>query len=139
MPESPATSAVPLRRVLCAVDLGPRSEHTFAWAAWLAGEFQAQLTLMHALACAPETEARWRAQIRDTVAEELVRMQAVVGAQAETLIDAGEPARAICAAVTRTHADVLVIGRGSAAGVFGRLRTNAYAIIRESPCPVVSV
>jgi hypothetical protein len=36
-------------------------------------------------------------------------------------------------------ADLLVIGRGSAAGMFGRLRTNAYAIIRQSPCPVVSV
>jgi nucleotide-binding universal stress UspA family protein len=37
------------------------------------------------------------------------------------------------------NADLLVIGRGSAAGLFGRLRTNAYAIIRQSPCPVVSV
>ena len=139
MPETPATAAIPLRRVLCAVDLGPRSEHTYAWAAWLAGEFQAQLTLMHALACAPDTAGSWRAQIKETVAVELARMQTTVGVPAETLIDAGEPARAICAAVTRTHADVLVIGRGSAAGVFGRLRTNAYAIIRESSCPVVSV
>jgi len=139
MPESPATAAIPLRRVLCAVDLGPRSEHTYAWAAWLAGEFQAHLTLMHALACAPDTEGSWRAQIREAVAEEFARMQAAVGTAAETLIDAGEPARVICSAVARTHADVLVIGRGSASGVFGRLRTNAYAIIRESPCPVVSV
>ncbi len=139
MPEAPARAGIALRHVLCAVDLGPRSEQTFAWAAWLAGEFHSRLTLMHALACTPETEGSWRAQIRESVAEEFVRMQAVVGAQAETLIDAGEPARAICSAVATAHADVLVIGRGSAAGVFGRLRTNAYAIIRESPCPVVSV
>jgi nucleotide-binding universal stress UspA family protein len=139
MPESLATAAIPLRRVLCAVDLGPRSERTYAWAAWLAGEFQAQLTLMHALACTPDTEGSWRVQIRQTVAEEFTRMQTAVGVPAETLIEAGEPAHAICSAVARTHADVLVIGRGSAAGVFGRLRTNAYAIIRESPCPVVSV
>ena len=39
----------------------------------------------------------------------------------------------------KMNADLLVIGRGSAAGMFGRLRTNAYAIIRQSPCPVVSV
>jgi nucleotide-binding universal stress UspA family protein len=37
------------------------------------------------------------------------------------------------------QADALVIGRGSAAGLFGRLRSNAYAIIRQAPCPVVSV
>jgi nucleotide-binding universal stress UspA family protein len=55
------------------------------------------------------------------------------------LVEAGEPAKTICAAAERVSADVLVIGRGSAAGVYGRLRTNAYAIIRQSPCPVVSV
>ena len=139
MPETPATAAIPLRRVLCAVDLGPRSQHAYAWAAWLAGEFHAHLTLMHALACPPDSEGSWRVQIRETVAEELARIKTAVGAPAEILIDAGEPARVICSAVARTHADVLVIGRGSAAGVFGRLRANAYAIIRESPCPVVSV
>jgi nucleotide-binding universal stress UspA family protein len=139
MPESPAADAFSLRHVLCAIDLGPQSEPTFAWAAWLAGEFHARLTLMHAMACTPDTEVSWRAQVRETVEEEFARLQTAVGVQADNLIDAGEPARAICSAAARTHADVLVIGRGSAAGVFGRLRTNAYAIIRQSPCPVVSV
>jgi nucleotide-binding universal stress UspA family protein len=55
------------------------------------------------------------------------------------MIEAGEPAKAICSAAVRVQAEALVIGRGSAAGVFGRLRTNAYAIIRQAPCPVVSV
>ena len=36
-----------------------------------------------------------------------------------------------------TKADLLVIGR--AAKGLGRLRSNAYALIRESPCPVISV
>jgi nucleotide-binding universal stress UspA family protein len=70
---------------------------------------------------------------------ELERLCAECGASASLLLDTGDPAAAICAAAKRLSADVLVIGRGSAAGVFGRLRTNAYGIIRESPCPVVSV
>jgi nucleotide-binding universal stress UspA family protein len=139
MPESPAAAAIPLRRVLCAVDLGSQSEKTYAWAAWLAGEFQAHLTLMHAMASTSESEISWRAQIRETVEEEFARLQTAVGVPADILIEAGEPARVVCSAANRTHADVLVIGRGSAAGVFGRLRTNAYALIRQSPCPVVSV
>jgi nucleotide-binding universal stress UspA family protein len=139
MPETPAAAPVPLRQVLCAVDLGPQSEKTYAWAAWLAGEFHAQLTLMHAMASSSESEASWRAQIRETVEEEFERLQSAVGVSADILIDAGEPARVVCSAAGRIRADVLVIGRGSAAGVFGRLRTNAYALIRQSPCPVVSV
>jgi len=51
----------------------------------------------------------------------------------------GEPAQVIAEAAQRLNADVLVIGRGSAAGALGRLRANAYSIIRQSPCPVVSV
>jgi hypothetical protein len=37
------------------------------------------------------------------------------------------------------HADLLVIGRNPAPGILGRLRTHAYSIIRQSPCPVLSV
>jgi nucleotide-binding universal stress UspA family protein len=40
---------------------------------------------------------------------------------------------------SRRGADLLVIGRGSESGLLGRLRANAYAILRESPCPVVTI
>jgi nucleotide-binding universal stress UspA family protein len=38
-----------------------------------------------------------------------------------------------------TYADLVVIGRSPDTGVLGRLRTHAYALIRESPCPVISI
>ena len=34
--------------------------------------------------------------------------------------------------------DLVVIGRGVVRQTLGRLRTSAYAIIREAPCPVLS-
>ena len=37
------------------------------------------------------------------------------------------------------RADLIVIGRGKMRETLGRLRTNACAIIRDSPCPVLSV
>jgi nucleotide-binding universal stress UspA family protein len=36
-------------------------------------------------------------------------------------------------------ADLLVIGRGDREGLNGMLTTHSYAIIRQSPRPVVSV
>jgi hypothetical protein len=42
-------------------------------------------------------------------------------------------------AVKRNKGDLLVIGRGVIEERLGRLRTNAYDIIRSSPCPVLSV
>jgi nucleotide-binding universal stress UspA family protein len=130
--ETPVTVAAPFHHVMCAVDLGPQSGKALAWAAHFAREFDARLTLFHATACDP--------QLRSSAGDALDRLRSHVGATtAELDLESGEPSRQICAAAKRLSADVLVIGRGSAAGVFGRLRTNAYAIIRESPCPVVSV
>ena len=129
--QAPAASLTSFQHILCAVDLGPQSSKTLCWAAFLAREFNARLTLFHSTPCEPS--------LRSSAGDELHRLRTSVGATAELAIETGEPAPAICSAAARMQADVLVIGRGSAAGVYGRLRTNAYAIIRQSPCPVVSV
>lgn len=142
MQHAPAPTTAPLRRILCAVDLGPQSEKALAWAAWLQKEFNAELTLMHtpvAHAGHDPSQRAWRVQMLETVEEELTRLQRQAGCEARLCVECGDPPQTICSAVERLQSDALVIGRGSAAGVYGRLRTNAYAIIRQSPCPVVSV
>jgi nucleotide-binding universal stress UspA family protein len=135
--------AHPFRRILCAVDLGPQSVRALAWAAWLQKEFGAHLTLIHAIAAHSEAmsepDLSWRANILEIAEEELLRLQREAGVEADLLLEAGEPSRVICSAAARVNAGTVVIGRGSAAGDFGRLRTNGYSIIRQSPCPVVSV
>ena len=133
----------PFAEILCAVDLGPQSARTIAWASWLQKQFGGHLTLIHAIAAHSESMAEpdlsWRANIQEIAEEELLRLQRETGAEADVLLEAGEAPRVICSAASRVGAGTVVIGRGSAAGDFGRLRTNAYSIIRQSPCPVISV
>jgi nucleotide-binding universal stress UspA family protein len=133
----------PFRKILCAVDLGPQSAKALAWASWLQREFRGELTLFHAIAAhaeaGDEPDLSWRAGIGEIAEEELLRLQREVGAKADLLLEAGDAVRVICSAAARVGAGTVVIGRGSAAGTFGRLRTNSYAIVRQSPCPVVSV
>jgi nucleotide-binding universal stress UspA family protein len=135
--------AAPFSKILCAVDLGPQSARALGWASWLRKEFQGHLTLIHAIAGHPESldepDLSWRSGIREVAEEELLRLQREIGAEADLVLEAGEAARVICSAAARLGAGTVIIGRGSAAGDFGRLRTNSYAIIRQSPCPVVSV
>jgi nucleotide-binding universal stress UspA family protein len=126
--------ALQISKILCAIDLGPQSGKTLAWANWLQQQFQARLTLIHAVALQADSP-----RIQEFAKEELLHLQRAGGAEADLLMEPGEPARVICAAAARLGADAVVIGRGSAGGDFGRLRTNSYAIIRQSPCPVVSV
>ena len=106
-------------------------------------QFDARLTIVHATpavaALVKGSEANWNVVVREAAEKELERLRRDSGTVAESLIEPGDPAQVISAAAQRLGADVLIIARGSASGVFGRLRTNAYAIIRESPCPVVSV
>ena len=140
--EAPPMTA-PFAKILCAVDLGPQSARTLAWASWLQREFHGHLTLIHVIAAHAEAldepDLSWRTGIREIAEEELLRLQRETGAEADLLLEAGEPTRIICSAASRVGAGTVIIGRGSAAGNFGRLRTNSYAIIRQSPCPVVSV
>ncbi len=141
--EEASPIAAPFAKILCAVDLGPQSPRALAWASWLQREFHGHLTVIHAIAAhsepLDEPDLSWRAGIHEIAEEELLRLQLEIGAEADLLLEAGEPARIICSAAARVGAGTVVIGRGSAAGNFGRLRTNSYAIIRQSPCPVVSV
>jgi nucleotide-binding universal stress UspA family protein len=141
--EEVSAGAVNLRRMLCAIDLGPHTLRVVEWAAWLAREFGAELTLIHAIVPEPELrdepETRWRSELSEEAEEEILTLQRDLGVEAEVLLEAGEPAKVVCSAAARLGADVLVIGRGSTSGRFGRLRASAYSIIRQSPCPVASV
>jgi nucleotide-binding universal stress UspA family protein len=135
--DAPPQPADALSEVVCALDLGPQSSRTLEWAAGLQKEFGARLTLVHAPLCPADAEGRGETEVR--IRKELDRLLEEVGSQATVLIEPGDPPKVVCGVAARLHADLLVIARGSARGVFGRLRTNAYAIIRQSPCPVVSV
>ena len=141
---APPTDAIAFHRLLVAVDLGPGSARVLEWASWLSSAVGARLTLIHVT---PSLEAlsgeyfdpEWRQRLAEEARQQIATVAEQVGAAPEVLIDNGDAPGVICAAARNLSADLLVIGRGTAAGMFGRLRTNAYAIIRQAPCPVVSV
>lgn len=142
--EAPPIERITFRNILVAVDLNPQSVEPLSWASWFAEACEARLWIIHAT---PSLEGRageyfdpdWRIHLAEQARGEIAKLQEQAGSRAEVLIEDGDAPRVVCSAAKRLGADVLVIGRGSAAGVFGRLRTNAYSIIRQSPCPVASV
>jgi nucleotide-binding universal stress UspA family protein len=133
------------RKILCAVDFCPQSEKALKWASDFAGEFQAQLTVAH---ITPSLEGRtdeyfdptWRDCLAQSAREKIEEMQKRAGSNGTVFIeDSNSIPQAVSAAASQLEADLVVIGRAASHGVLGRLRTNAYSIIRQSSCPVVSV
>jgi nucleotide-binding universal stress UspA family protein len=141
--KAPALEAITIRRIVCALDLTARSTEILRAAAWLSAEYGASLTLAHAVPggeAIPERilDCELRRHLIAQSRERLQALAAEAGVEASVAVDSGEAARVVEAIARRDEADVVVIGRGQHSG-FGRLRTHAYAIIRESPCPVLSI
>jgi nucleotide-binding universal stress UspA family protein len=129
---APSLEAVACQRILCAVDLKPLSARVLDWASHLAGEYQAELTLVHVTPGGGTPQARAEALLA------LERLQASAY-PASARVEAGDASTVVAQLAGKQNADLLVIGRKSASGVLGRLDVTAYSIIRQSPCPVVSV
>jgi nucleotide-binding universal stress UspA family protein len=144
MEETPPLEAMAIRTVMCAVDLGPQSRKALCWAAQMASDFSARLVLAHAVPCIESLPGEYfdrelASDISKSARQELEKLNETMHAGAEIFVDGGDAPKVICRAAGEFKADLLVIARGSAAGIPGRLRTNAYAVIRGSPCAVVSV
>jgi nucleotide-binding universal stress UspA family protein len=127
---APAVEKITIRNILCAVDLDSQGLKSLQWGAVLAEEFQAHLSVLHVI---PEPDAG--AKVRKKIAE----MQREAGTKADLILEQGDIPDHVQRAAERLPADLVLIGRSSDAGVFGRLRKNAYAIIRQTPCAVISV
>ena len=133
------------RRILCAIDPGDRSQSVLGWAASLAAEYEAVLGIVHATAEFPTAvisvglEDELRQSVSEQAKKEIADLQAIAGTSAEIFIGFGDAARVVAGAATDFAADLLVIGRHDGSNAAGFLHPNAYAILRESPCPVISI
>jgi len=132
----------PPKRVFCAVDGRAGTERILSWASNLACEFSAQLTIVHVMPTLEASEALdpgVRTGRIEAAVQQIRCLQKKSGVAGALAIEFGDVAKAVSEAAERGGADLVVIGRSPAEGVLGRLRTNAYSLIRESRRPVVSV
>jgi len=130
--------------VLCAVDRTEDSLEIMRFACRLAQQNHAKLCLVHAVPgaeVAPEKyfDADLRLYLEQDARQAINQMQDAAGIAAQLCVGAGEVSHVVRDAALGHGADLIVIGRGRATRTLGRLRSNVYSIIREAPCPVISV
>jgi nucleotide-binding universal stress UspA family protein len=132
-----------IRNVLCAVDLTPRSGEAGQWAAQIAAEFGAHLTLAHVTASVEiwgpggnYANPRWKQELIDDAAQQLARLQKNTSVKADVFIGSGDVPKVLSQAARQTNADLLVT---ECYPYGGNLRIHGYAIICAVPIPVLSV
>ena len=127
--QAPPLEKLEFRNFLCAVNVDTHGKKVFEGALEFADEYRANLTVVHATGTEKADGARRKL-------EELI---APFASRTNIVVEQGEVATVVASTAAKLSADMLVIGRSPSPGVFGRLRTHAYPIIRQSPCPVISV
>ena len=134
------------RRIACAVDESEHSQAVLEWAWGFAQTWEADLMLIHAAPRVRTSElyADWcppdlQATVVESARRNIAKLVQEVGCEAEVHVDFADPATYVGSVVEEGQADVLVIGRSLEERFLGRLFTHAYALIRGTPCPVISV
>jgi len=134
---------IPYQSIVCALDDSREAEGVLRAAAAIASNYQAQLWIVHVVPTPPpypDVDLEEHTKMLTEASQcRLRELKGKLGIDApHTVIDA-ILSDGIHHEVVRRKADLLVTGRGHTIGTFSRLWSHLYSIIRDSPCPVLSV
>jgi len=135
---APPLENIHCRKVLCALDLSERSPYVLQWAAALAAEYGACLGVIHATRPIPQMEVsvglkkELDTAVTDQARKQILELRRKAATDGPIFIEAGDAAAVIAHSAKNFNADLLVIGRHESGP------EDSFAILRGSPCPVVS-
>ena len=134
------------REWVCAIGLDADSERVLRYASQITEAVHANLTLVHVISPSGsdlpvqlDLRERLQSAEREAAVRRIKELQSAAGSRAAVSVAVGSIKDILIGAARRLQADVLVIGRSPQPGSLGRLRDLPYAVVRDAPCPVLSV
>lgn len=129
--------------VLCALDESEEAEAVLRAAAAVARAYEARLSLVHVMDM-PVSSVNFdfspgEKELRDEADFRIRELKGQLGIDAPHAVIDGTVAEGVQQEAIRRNADLIVTGRGLEQGTISRLWSRLYPIIRESPCPVLSI
>ncbi len=138
-----STEFLNIRKILCAVNHEEHAVDLTRGALALAETYGAEVELVHAVVAAePASKDHFDVnpgeRFVSAASEEITAIQQKIGSNLRVHLGAGSVRDVIRDAACKFAADLVIIGRGHIQKPFSRLRSHAYSIIKDSPCPVLS-
>jgi nucleotide-binding universal stress UspA family protein len=134
---------LPYKSVLCAVDDGEEAEVVVDAAAAFACGHKARLWLVHVVETPPATPEidfrSYKKDLMDAADFKLRELKGELGIDVPHAVINARVPDGIRQEAIRRNADLIITGRGRAQSTFSAMRSRLYPIVRESPCPVLSV
>lgn len=132
------------RNIVCAIDTVPEGSRLIRFAADLAASSGATVHLTHAVPVAESGVERYMdlefaAFLAEEARKTIADMQKEAGTNFDVVVETGNIPDAVRRVAESQNADIVLIGRGALPHFAGRLRSHAYSIVRDMPCPVISV
>jgi len=132
------------RNILCAIDTDSEAERLISVAAQLAAGSNAKVFLVHGVDSGdPRSETYGGAEftefLKNRAREVIAEMQNRAGTNFAVCVESGRARDVVRYAAIGHNADLVMIGRGVLPRFAGSLRSQASAIVRHAPCPVLSV
>lgn len=134
------------RQWVCALGLDADSVRVLRFAEENVEIFRGHLSLVHVIAMSEaglglglDFRGRVKEEESEAAKRRLEEMQTVVGSGFPLHIAIGPVRETLIEEVRRSNADALVIGRSPQSSMAGRLRDLTYVMVRDAPCPVLSV
>ena len=134
---------IPYQSIVCALDDSDEAESVLRAAASLASTYGAQLWIVRVVPTPPAFPdidlTEHTKELVEAAQFQMRELKAKLGVDAPHTVIDSLLADGIHHEVVRRKADLLITGRGHSTGTFSRMWSHLYSIIRDSPCPVLSV
>jgi nucleotide-binding universal stress UspA family protein len=142
-PQAEHKPRLPYESILCALSLDDEAPAILRAAAAFSKAYGATLSLVHVVETPPAAwevdYAPYRKAVMDSADMQLRTLKRDAGVEAAVSVVEGPTADGVRKAAVQRNADLVIVGRGHSQQAVGRILSHLYGIVREAPCPVLSI
>jgi nucleotide-binding universal stress UspA family protein len=135
--------ALPYRSILCALDDSDEAEAVLKASAVFARAYDARLSLVQVVESPPPSldidVNRYKKDLIEAAQFRIRELKGNVGVDATDAILDAMATEGVLQEACRQKADIIITGRGRVQTRISRMWSHLYRLVRESPCPVLSI